>query len=279
MSWVDFILNIAGLLLWLNWRAGKIDPLGKRTPATLVGTLRRAEPSRARRWTLPLFLGAFLFLRALLYWQVGSALHWAGTLNLGVISLSFRSDWFGRALVFSILSFLLALGILYSCLLLLSLLKGPKPIQDFVRLQLGTIDDWPPAMKLVLPFVVTAVAWWAVSWALVGLGIIPRPVSPVVRIEESLIIGLQSYLLWEFPVAALLVLHLLNNYIYFGRHPVWNYADVTANTLLSPLRRLKWLPLRIGKVDLTPVLGIAVVFFGAQLAGQILMRLYSRLVL
>src|SRR5215469_1182022 len=101
MSWVDFILNIAGLLLWLNWRAGKIDPLGKRTPATLVGTLRQAEPSRGWRWTLPLVLGAFLFFRALLYWQVGSALHWVGQLNLGVTSLPFRSDFFGRALVFS----------------------------------------------------------------------------------------------------------------------------------------------------------------------------------
>ena len=64
MNWVDFILNIAGLLLWLNWRAGKGDPLGKRTPATLVGTLRRAEPLRMQWWHLPLVLGAFLFLRA-----------------------------------------------------------------------------------------------------------------------------------------------------------------------------------------------------------------------
>jgi hypothetical protein len=276
MSWVDFILNIAGLLLWLNWRAGKIDPLGKRTPATLVGTLRQAEPSRVWRWSLPLFLGAFLFLRALLYWQVGSALRWAGTLNLGVISLSFRNDLFGRALLFSILSFLLALGILYSCLLLLSLLKGPKPIQDFVRLQLGRIDDWPAAVKLALPFVVSAIAWWTVSWALVGLRIIPQPLSPA-RIEESLIIALQSYLIWEFPIAALLTLHLLNKYIYFGRHPIWNYADVTAGRLLRPIASLKWLPLRIGKVDLKPVLGIALVFFGAELAGRVLLRLYSRL--
>ena len=44
MGIIDFILNLAGLLLWLNWRALRFDPLGKRTPATLIGTLRRAEP-------------------------------------------------------------------------------------------------------------------------------------------------------------------------------------------------------------------------------------------
>lgn len=274
MSWVDFILNIAGLLLWLNWRAGKADPLGKRTPATLVGTLRQAEPSRAQRSNLPIFLGALLFLRALLYWQIGSALRWAGTLNLGVISPAFFSNRFGLALLFSVLSFLVALGILYSCLLLLSLLKGPKPIQDFVRLQLGGIDDWPAGIKLALPFVVTAAGWWSLSWALVSLRIIPQPVSPAARIVESLIIAAQSYLIWEFPVALLLALHLLNNYIYFGRHPIWNYADVTANTLLRPLRNLKWLPLRIGKVDLTPVVGIAVVCFAAEFIERALRHLW-----
>ncbi|HTV42044.1 MAG TPA: hypothetical protein VMF08_15855 [Candidatus Sulfotelmatobacter sp.] len=277
MSWVDIILNIAGLLLWLNWRAGKIDPLGKRTPATLVGTLRRAEPSRAQRWTLPVFLAALIFVRAVIYWQIGPAIRWSGILNLGVISLSFRSDRFGLILLFSLLSFLVALGVLYSCLLLLSLLKGPKPIQDFVRLQLGRIDDWHPGVKLALPFVVTAIGWWAVSWALVSLRIIPQPVSPACRIEQSLIIAVQGYLIWEFPIAALLTLHLLNNYIYFGRHPVWNYADVTSNTLLWPLKHLKWLPLRIGKVDLTPIAGIAIVFFVAEFASGTLRHLYARL--
>lgn len=276
MSWVDFILNIAGLLLWLNWRAGTIDPLGKRTPATLVGTLRQAAPSRAGRWNMPIFLGALLFCRAVLYWQIGSALRWAGTLNLGVISPAFfmKTDWFGRALLFSVLSFFVALGILYSCLLLLSLLKGPKPIHDFVRLQLGRIDDWPALVKLASPFVVAAIVWWSVSWELVRLGIIPQPLSEAARIGESLIIAVQSYLVWEFPAIALLGLHLLNNYIYFGRHPVWNYADVTANTLLWPLRRLKWLPLRIGKLDLTPVVGIAIAFFAAEFIGRALRHLW-----
>ncbi len=46
MGLIDFILNLAGLLLWLNWRAAKADPLGKSKPATLIGTLRRAEPGK-----------------------------------------------------------------------------------------------------------------------------------------------------------------------------------------------------------------------------------------
>lgn len=222
-----------------------------------------------------MFLGALLFVRALIYWQIGPALRWSGILNLGVISLSFRSDWLRLVLMFSILSFLLALGVLYSCLLLLSLLKGPKPIQDFVRLQLGRIDDWHPGVKAVLPFVVTAIGWWALSWALVSLRVIPQPISPAARVEQSLIIAVQSYLIWKFPIAVLLALHLLNNYIYFGRHPIWNYADVTANTQLRPLKNLRWL--RIGKVDLRPIIGIAMVIFIAEFASHALPPLYAYL--
>ena len=274
MTWVDLILNIAGLLLWLNWRAGKMDPLGKRAPATLVGTLRRAEPLRMQRWNLPIFLGALIFLRAVLYWQIGSALHWAGTLNLGVISPTFRSDWFGRILLFSALSFLLTLGVFYSWLLLLSLLKGPKPVQDFVRIQLGRVDGWSRGVKLLLPLVVTAISWWFLSWALAWLHIIPQPVSAAGRLKESFIIALESYLIWKFPVAALLLMHLLNSYIYFGRHPIWNYADLTAQTLLRPLKRI---PLQVGKVDLKPLVGIALVFFIAEFAGRGLRFLSARL--
>ncbi len=274
MNWVDFILNVAGLLLWLNWRAGKADPLGKRPPATLVGTLRRAEPLRMQRWHLPVVLGAFLFLRAVIYWQIGPALGWTGTLNLGVISLSFRSDWFGRILLFSFLSFALTLGIFYSWLLLLSLLKGPRPIQDFVRVQLGRIDGWLPAVKLTLLPVVAAVSWWLAGWALAWMRINTQPASTLCRIEESLVIGGQSYLTWKYPVAALLTLYLLNNYIYFGRHPFWNYVDATGQTLLKPLGKI---PLRVGKADFTPVVGIALVFLIAQFAGRGLHLLYSRL--
>jgi uncharacterized protein YggT (Ycf19 family) len=274
MNWVDLILNIAGLLLWMNWRAGKADLLGKRTPATLIGTLRSAAPQPMRRWDVPVVLTALIFLRAVLYWLIGPALRWSGILDLGLISLSLRSDRFGRILLFSVLSFVLVLGIFYSWLLVLSLLRGPKPVHDFVRMQLGRIDGWAAGVKWILPFFVTAIFWWLVSWALAWLQIIPQP-SQAWRIEESLLIATQGYLIWKFPVALLLVLYLLSSYVYFGRHPLWNYVDATAQTLLRPLKGVPFL--RIGKVDFTPVVGIALVFLIAQLAGWGIGMLYKRL--
>ena len=276
MALIDFILNLAGLLLWLNWRSVRFDPLGKRTPATLIGTLRRAGPRRWRRWHLLAALGGLLLLRALFYWQIGSAAHWTGALNLSVITLSFRSDFFARMLWFSVFSFGLTLGVFYLWLLLLSILAGPEPssFHRLVRMQLGRIDGWPCGVKLLLPLAITATFWWLASWLLTWLQIIPQPVSAAHRIEAALIVGLNSCLVWKYLIGALLALHLLNSYIYFGKHPFWSYVNAEARILLSPLRSV---PLQAGKADFAPVVGLALVFLVAELAGRGLFFLYGRL--
>src|SRR5882757_2252731 len=99
MAYVDFILNLAGLLLWIKWRSLPFDPIHRRTPATLVGTLRRAAPSHFRRWHLLVLIALLLLCRAEFYRLLGPAMHWTGRLDLGVITLSFRSDLSGRMLL------------------------------------------------------------------------------------------------------------------------------------------------------------------------------------
>jgi uncharacterized protein YggT (Ycf19 family) len=282
MGLMDFILNLAGLLLWLNWRSVRFDPLGRRTPATLIGTLRRAEPRRLRRWHLLAALGGLLLLRAGIYWQIGSAANWAGKLDLGITALSFSSNLSGpmlsflRMLLFSIFSFGLMLGVFYLWLLLLSILAGPErlPFHRLVRMPLGGMDRWARGVKFLLPLMVTATFWWLASWLLAWLQVIPPLVSPVHRIEESLVIGLGSYLAWKYLIGVLLVLHLLNSYIYFGKHPFWAYVNAEAQTLLSPLRLV---PLQAGKADFAPVVGIMLVFLAAELAGRGLVLLYGKL--
>ena len=139
---------------------------------------------------------------------------------------------------------------------------------------LGGIDGWPRRAKIISPFAATALLWWLASWLFARLEIIPKPVSAMHRIEESLVVGLGSYLVWKFAAAALLGLHLLNTYIYFGKHPFWNYVNVTAQTLLAPLQKI---PLRAGRVDFAPVVGIAIIFSAAELAEHGLIWLYARL--
>lgn len=287
MGLIDFILNLAGLLMWLSWRSVQFDPLTKRTPATLIGTLRPAQPSRWRRWHLLLAIAGLLAGRAVIYWQIGSAAGWVGRLDFGVITVSIPfhgaiSDLYSNILLYSVLSFGLALGVVYLWLLLLSALAGPDPLHRLVRVQLGAIDRWPRWLKLLLPLLLGALLWWLVTWIFTSLAIggntrthfIPRPLSAAQRLESALLVGLGSYLVWKFVIGLLLILHLLNTYFYFGKQPFWDYVNKTAHALLRPLAKI---PMRVGRVDFAPVAALAVVFFTAEQLEMLLRWLYLRL--
>src|SRR6266498_2899265 len=127
MDVIDFLLNLAGLLFWLNWRSVKMAAATQPSVLSLAATLKRVEPRRPKRWV---YLAGLLVLvggRSLFYWHIGSALHWTPALRLGAISPSFRSDSPGRMLLFSALSFLLALGVFYLGMVLLSILNRNVP--------------------------------------------------------------------------------------------------------------------------------------------------------
>lgn len=261
MDLLHFILDLAALLLWLSWRAKPYDALATATPATLVGTLRRAESPKVRRWHFLAALLGLLLLRAVLYRTLGSALNWTAQLNLVATSLAFKSDFFDRMLLFSGLSFGVTLAIFFLWLLLLSMLarsgSESASIVRLARAHLGFVDGWPPVVKLLLPFVAAFIAWWGGSWPLAYIGMIPEPGSELVRVLQAALVGLGSYLAWKYLVLALLGLHLIHNHVYFGPHPIWSFVDHAAKRLLTPLR---FLPLRIARLDLAPVVGIALVW-------------------
>lgn len=277
MSVIDFILNLLGLLLWVNWRSGraavKLPPPG----VSLANSIRRTEPSRIRPWVSLAGLGTLLLVRAIFYWNIGPALNWTASIYLGVISLPWRSDLLDRMLLFSGLSFGLALGIFYSCLLLLSIANG-KPREEqsfhrFVRFQLGFLHRLPAWVKLLLPFPVAMLCWAALVPLFTSLGIIPEVSSQEHLWEQGMVLGMLSYLPWGWVLMTVFGLHLVNSYIYLGDLPFWEYVSRTAQRLLSPLKFL-----RLPKVDLSPIAGMAVVFLAVEFGLKPLAhRLFERL--
>jgi uncharacterized protein YggT (Ycf19 family) len=280
MAVVDFILNLAAVLLWLNARSLRFDPLVKTSAASLAGTLRRAEPNRLKAWHFLALLVVVLFCRAWFYGQIGPAVNWTPNLHLGAIAISFRSDMFGRMLLFSLLSFIVTLGVFYLWCLLFSLVNGhaaeADPLQRLVALHLGRVGRWPWPAKLVLPLVLVVLLWFGLSLVLSRWNLIPPSTSITQRLEQGLVLGLGAYLTWKFVIAAILVLFLLSSYVYFGNQPFWNFVGATGSNLVRPLR---WLPARIGKVDFIPVLEIALVFLASEFAERGLSLLYRRLAL
>jgi uncharacterized protein YggT (Ycf19 family) len=81
-------------------------------------------------------------------------------------------------------------------------------------------------------------------------------------LAQGAVIGLAVYFTLKFLVVGFLAVYVVNSYIYLGDFPFLNFVNTTARGLLRPLRPL---PLRIGRVDLAPLAGMAVVILAAEL--------------
>ncbi|MGC3957849.1 MAG: YggT family protein [Verrucomicrobiota bacterium] len=263
MGLLDFILNLVGLLLWFNWRAARFDPLSVSRPATLAGTIRRAEKTAFKRWHLPFALLGLLILRVPLYMEFGSALNWTGKIDVGTISLPFKSNVtsFVPMLLYSFYSFGVMLAVFLIWVLLLSAVKSEAAETDSLRqllqLHLGKVERWSRVTKLLLPLLALTPIWWMASWPLTFYGIMPAPSGMLARLLQALLVGVGSYLAWKFLLIGIFALYFVSSYVFFGRQPFWQHLDLIARQLLAPLRRL---PLRLGKLDLAPLVGIILVF-------------------
>ena len=153
MNFIDFILNVVGLLFWLNWRAVHTSVIA-HPGGSLSSTLKAANSPRPRWFYLGLLIG-LLLVRAFFYWQIGPALPWNPRLDLGFTTLTFRSDFFGQILSYSFLSFAAALWVLYLWIVLLACINANASEEDsihrFFQLHLGFVKSWPTALKLAAP--------------------------------------------------------------------------------------------------------------------------------
>jgi len=256
MALFDFILNLAALLLWLSWCWRPLDPFVKNAPASLTGTVRRAEPASSRRWHLLAGLILLLVMRALFYLQVGSAIGWTPKLDLGFVVLALRSDRYGSVFLYSLLSFWRVWIIYYFWLLSVVLVNRavaePDPLQRLLRVQLGWVRNWPWPVLVLLPVIGVAALWAAVHPVLQRVGVLAPPQSITHLLEQSLLLTLSLVLSLKYLLPVFLLLDLVASYVYLGTSPVWDLVASTSRNLLKPLRAL---PLRLAKVDLAPLLG------------------------
>ncbi len=253
MPLLHFILNIAALLLWVNWRGlGFKEYVPYRS--TLIHTLRSAAPQAPGRWRYLAALFGLLAVRGMVYQQIGSALKWVPTLDLGVLAIPFRSDQPWRMMLFSFLSFAVLWIAFQLCLILFSLLNrsvpDAQPVQHLVRLHLGRLERWPVLLKLLLP-ALAGFLWLLLSPLLVSVGLLPSPATFKLVAEQACLIGLASVLAWKPVLLAVLLAHIINSYVHLGRSPLLDFASDTARNLLKPFH---WLPLCWCRIDFAPAL-------------------------
>ena len=276
MAVVDWILNFAGILLWLSWSSHRLERAASRPSVGLASTLRKASSRSAARWSYLLYLAGLLVLRSIFYWQVGSEGGLIMQLDLKAITLPFRCDRFLLMLVYSLLSFVLWLGVLYTCLLLLSVINrkvsDSEPVQRIIRAQLGWIERLPFLLRLVLPIIAAVAGWLVTSPLLSRLDVIPGHSTGRQLWEQAALLGAGAVLLWKLPIVILLLLHFVTSYVYLGTGTFLSFITTTARNFLRLAGRIQF---QIGKLDLTPLVAIFVVMVLAESWQWVLLHLYQ----
>jgi len=278
---IDFILNVAGLLLWLNWRSVRLDPFNRGIPATLAGTVRRAEPLRLKRWHFLAAVTALLVVRAFFYVHIGPAANWTPRVQLLFVTPAFplvRSGhtFFLSALIFSLASFIRVLVIFYLSLLALAAVNrretNPDPLQKLLLLQLGRAGKWPWAAQLIAPVLIITALWALFHPLLLHISVTTPVRSNFILFAQGGVISLMAMVSLKFLFLPLLLIHIVITYVYLGANPVWEFINTTARNFLSPLRQL---PLQFGRIDLAPVLGILLIVALLFLLPNYLIRLLA----
>lgn len=260
MDLIHFILNAAAMLLWLSWRSHRFVPANDFRGGTLLSTLKKTERGQFNRKTLITSLVTLLCLRTIFYWHIGSAVQWAPRIDLVVISIPFRCDYFDRMLLFSVLSFFAWIGIFYFWLILMQLISDragdANPWQAIVRRHLGWVAVLPPWLRVFIPALAAFVLWLILSKYFSYLRILPDARNWQVWLTQGMVVGLSVYLLAKLLILAVLGLYLVNSFVYLGNHAFLAYINTTAQRLLKVVR---WLPLRVGKFDFAPLVMMGLV--------------------
>ena len=261
MNIVDWILNIAAIFLWMDWRSARSAK--PQSILSIGGTVRHAGRATGLGFGSLAALILILVVRPAFYYTVGSAVSWTPTLNFLAISIPWRSDLLGRMYLFSTLSFLKVFGYYYAWLLFLSAvnfrLTDEDRIQRFIRGQLAWLEKLPWWFKLLLPSLVASLAWVALAALFAELELVPQGTPPKTVWLQAAAFAIAALLAWKWLLIGFFLVHLLNIYLYIGTHPLWAYIGITSRKLLAP-----FFFLRSGKLDLSPVAGVIIVFSVAK---------------
>ena len=259
METVNSLLNLLGLGFWISAVVLRRYAVSTSRPLTLLSTLRSENPHAQNQLLWGAGLLALLLLRSLAYWYFSPADGQGMTVDFGTLTISFLSNSLGQMLTYSLISFVLFFFLYHLWLMGLSLSsQGEGRTDSFEKLinqQLGWIAEWHAGWKILLAFVAGIGFWLAIGNTLLAAEseAIPDDWSFTVLLKQSPLVSLSLTLSFLIVVLAVLILYTLNNYVYLGDWAIWNYIDRAAAFYLYPLRVV---PLFVGRVDLSPLLGI-----------------------
>jgi uncharacterized protein YggT (Ycf19 family) len=128
-------------------------------------------------------------------------------------------------------------------------------------------------VQVILPGVLTSTIWMAVHPLLVYIGVVKLVQSLAHLLAQGALLGVGIYLTLKDLIPVLLFIYLVASYVYLGTSPVWDFISATSRKVLRPLSGL---PLRFGRIDFSPLVGIILILLLLQVLPNFLLDQLSR---
>ena len=135
----------------------------------------------------------------------------------------------------------------------------PDPLHKMLRLHLGPVARWPWLVQVLLPLVSITGLWIALHPLLAHLEITGRVRSNVHLAEQGLLIGVAV-----FFTPAVFCSRCSSCCTCSPVTCIWGEVPCGISSARLPAtcwRRLRWLPLRIARLDFAPLAGVVLILF------------------
>jgi uncharacterized protein YggT (Ycf19 family) len=258
MRWIDLILNLVGIAFWLSWRSS-MRPVKTLGAGTLVSNLKPVELPATARWLNPVGLAVLLIGRPFLYVELARMTESTAAWSPGPVTVAFRDDVAGRLSFFSVLSFLWALLVWQAALTLFSRMArlGDRTAGLRWFQELGALPGrWPAWLALLVPTLLGTLMWAVVATPFASRGLIPAIHSATALAFQSTFVGVSVWMPSRWMIVGLLIVRFVHDYVYLGDHALWSWVRLATTPLIRPLQ---WLPVRLGRIDGTPLIVAALV--------------------
>lgn len=252
MQIIDFILNLAAWILWVNVWMQLHSPTNIQRPLTLLGTL--IGPTR-RLDSVWIFFGGFLlilFIKTLLLHYLGAPINTTMSVNFLLLVVYFKTGHLVSIFWMALASFLKFAMMAYIWVWFMSRISpkdNAENITNGLKASLGFLQSRHWMIQVLALFAFGMIGWAFLAVVFGWLGILPAFSSVLHLVWQASFVSISAWLGLYYLIILLMGLHLIHSYVHLGNWEGWDWLDGASEKLLSPLARL---PLQWARIDFSP---------------------------
>jgi uncharacterized protein YggT (Ycf19 family) len=252
MHIIDFMLNLAAWILWVNAWMQKHHSRVLQQPITLLATLKTSRREIREIW---FYLGGcmgVLLIKALLLHYLGSPLNAAVSVDFMHVLVFFQTGSLVSMGLMALTSFLKFAFLAYLWVWFLWNLSREgvaEPIIGNLEMALGFLPGRHVLIQVTVLMLLGIGGWIGLGLMFGWVGILPSNVGMSQLIWQAIWISASAWLSLFWLILVLMILYLIHSYVYLGNWEGWVWVEGMGERLLEPFEML---PLQWARIDLSP---------------------------